>query len=408
MKKIKLLFLLFALCSNFLGLTQSFYIQRFVFYAENSSQNQNFSITANKPFNGLTFQLFGKAKVWTMQNNTKIAATADEHITSDSFIQFNLITFAESLGSIDIIVEGNFTKLKCITQYVEPLKTSIKVDRRGGCTAPAAVPQSVWRVGLNPPIPGRVKTPTEHCIVHHSAGGNGDTNYTNLVRAYYVQHTQVNGWDDIGYNYLVAANGVLYAGRDPEKAGIEQDNVMGAHLCAKNNLTMGVCVIGDFMTSQPAFPAISTLEKLLTWKMEKENLDPFGSFKHPDANGQLLGTIAGHRDGCSTDCPGGYLYAQLNTIRNDVYQKLLLCRSDINIINSNETTVFPNPVNEYFILENIPMHSVVEMFDITGIKSELINLDKGQFRIPSGVAAGYYFLKITSTSGTLYLKLIIE
>ncbi len=408
MIKRNLLFLITVFCFVGNGLAQSFYIQRVVFPSSNANQFQSKTLTTNKQFNGLTLRLYGAGNVWTVQNRIKTAASVDEHITSDSFIQFNLITFGEPVNTIDILIEGDFDYLECIAQFVAPITISIAADRRGGCAAQVAVPQSVWRAGLNPPVPGRVKTPTEHCIVHHSAGGNGDTNYTNLVRSYYVQHTQVNGWDDIGYNYLIAANGVLFAGRDPEKAGIEQDNVMGAHLCAKNNLTMGVCLIGDFMNSIPAFPAVSTLEKLLTWKMEKDNLDPFGSFKHPDANGALLGVIAGHRDGCSTNCPGTNLYPVLNTIRNDVYQKLLLCRSDIHGLEINKITLYPNPTSDYFTIKNLPLRSVVHLFDITGKEIEVKTLGNNQFQIPTKVSDGCYFLKIISDSGTEIFKLNIE
>ena len=63
-------------------------------------------------------------------------------------------------------------------------------------------------------------------MVHHSAGSNTNSNYTQVVRDIYLYHTQVNGcWSDIGYNYLVAQDGSIYNGRDP--GALEQDDVLG-------------------------------------------------------------------------------------------------------------------------------------------------------------------------------------
>ncbi|MBU6325301.1 MAG: N-acetylmuramoyl-L-alanine amidase [Bacteroidetes bacterium] len=188
---------------------------------------------------------------------------------------------------------------------------------------PPVIPQSIWRAGLNPPKPGPVSTPTEHAIIHHSAGNTNETDYVKVVRSYYLLHTEVNGWDDIGYNFLIASDGSIFAGRDPQGVqGVRQDNVRGAHFCGKNEYTMGVCLIGDYTSVQPPFPAVNSLCRLLAWKLEQDGLNPFGAMKHPDNSGSLLGTLAGHRDGCSTECPGDKVYAQAEAIRECVALRL--------------------------------------------------------------------------------------
>jgi hypothetical protein len=188
---------------------------------------------------------------------------------------------------------------------------------------PPIVPQSLWRAGLNPPKPGPVSTLTRHAIIHHSAGNTTETDYVKVVRSYYLLHTEVNGWDDIGYNYLIASDGSIFAGRDPQgMQGVRQDNVRGAHFCGKNEYTMGVCLIGDYTNVQPPFPSVNSLCRLLAWKLEQDGLNPFGAMKHPDNNGNILGTLAGHRDGCSTECPGDKVYAQAEAIRECVALRL--------------------------------------------------------------------------------------
>lgn len=193
-----------------------------------------------------------------------------------------------------------------------------QVQSRSDCMPPEIIPQSVWRQGLDAPKPGRTSTPTHHCIVHHSASNTYDTNYTQVVRAYYVYHTTVNGWDDIGYNYLVAPNGLVYAGRDPEKPEISQDEVTGAHFCGKNSYTMGVCVIGDYKNNLPSDTALLALRKLLSWKVFKDNLNVTGQMIHPPATGSYLPVIAGHKDGCATECPGNNLYVKLEQLRSEL------------------------------------------------------------------------------------------
>lgn len=243
-----------------------------------------------------------------------------------------------------------------------PVYSIREVQSRAACDSFYAVPQSQWRLGLDAPKAGRSATQTHHCIVHHSAGGNGDTNYTQLVRSYYVFHTQVNGWDDIGYNYLIAANGQVFAGRDPEKPGIRQDNVLGAHFCAKNQYTMGICMIGDFTKVSPTSQALTALQQVLGWKIQKDTLDPFGNLMHPDNNGSLLPVIAGHRDGCATECPGDSLYATLDALRQGVAQ----CKvANTKAIQPQSSVIKIQRVTDQLMVEGA---RYLEVYDMTGRK----------------------------------------
>ena len=192
------------------------------------------------------------------------------------------------------------------------------------CEKPIGIDQDVWRNGLNPPTVNPSANLVNHCIIHHSAGSNSATDYTEVVRNIYVQHTMINGWDDIGYNYLIAPDGTLYYGRDGQGI-IEDDNVRGAHFCGKNSGTMGICLLGNFQFAAPQTAALNTLEELILWKVNKEGLNPLDSNIHPIPGGGYLNTISGHMDGCATDCPGTLLYGYIENLRDSVNARIGDC-----------------------------------------------------------------------------------
>ena len=186
------------------------------------------------------------------------------------------------------------------------------------CGKPQTIDQKDWREGLAPPSLSPSYTSVKHVIVHHSAGSNSNTDYTYVVRQIYVLHTQGNGWNDVGYNFLIAQNGAIYEGR--EGAGPNEENVLGSHFCGKNSQTMGICVLGNYETAEPTAAALNSLTRLISWKLDKANLNPAEYMLHPpsSANPVALGVIAGHRDGCTSECPGKNLYAKIPDIKQNV------------------------------------------------------------------------------------------
>lgn len=155
-------------------------------------------------------------------------------------------------------------------------------------------------------------TTVTHLIIHHTATGNEATDWAAVVRTIWNFHIFTNGWADIGYNYLIDPNGVIYEGRSGG------DNVVGAHFSGVNSGTMGVAMLGTFTSIAPASRALNSLKKILAWKCDQRNLDPAGTSLH-SASQLNLKIISGHRDGPgSTECPGNSLYPLLPSIRSDV------------------------------------------------------------------------------------------
>lgn len=157
-----------------------------------------------------------------------------------------------------------------------------------------------------------------HAVVHHTAGTNDAVDWDAEVRSIWYYHVYTNGWSDIGYNFLIDPNGVIYEGR----AG--GHGVVGAHFSCRNSNTVGIALLGTFMTQAPTAAALHSLELLLAAICSEDHIDPTAIAFHP-SSGLNLPTILGHRDGnvpgatCTiTECPGDVLYSMLPAIRTDV------------------------------------------------------------------------------------------
>ncbi|MCB0706002.1 MAG: N-acetylmuramoyl-L-alanine amidase [Saprospiraceae bacterium] len=152
-------------------------------------------------------------------------------------------------------------------------------------------------------------TTVTHIIIHHSAGVNASSDWAAVVRSIWDYHVNSNGWDDIGYNWLVDPNGVLYEGRP--------DGLQGAHFCGQNPNTTGLCMMGNFQTVFPSGASLSLLRKFLGWRTCELGVDPT-DFGFHEGSGLSLYYISGHRDGCSTACPGDQFYPEFPALRQSV------------------------------------------------------------------------------------------
>jgi hypothetical protein len=81
-------------------------------------------------------------------------------------------------------------------------------------------------------------------IVHHTAGTNSYSRSQSaaIVRGIELYHVRGNGWDDIGYNFLVDKYGQVFEGR---YGGMEKA-VVGAHAMGFNFGAVGVALLGNY------------------------------------------------------------------------------------------------------------------------------------------------------------------
>jgi hypothetical protein len=188
-------------------------------------------------------------------------------------------------------------------------------DRSCPCPVPEIQTRAQWCPdGTCFPHPSPSWTNVTHLIIHHSAGTNSSSDWAGVVRAIWDFHVNGNGWSDIGYNWLIDPNGVVYEGRG--------DNILGAHFCGTNGGTAGTCVMGNFTDIQPTTDAINSLVELYTWKACDKNLDVLASAYH-NSSGLTIPRVSGHRDGCATACPGNSFYPMLPDIRQQMFDHIV-------------------------------------------------------------------------------------
>ena len=175
--------------------------------------------------------------------------------------------------------------------------------------------------------------PITRLALHHTAAEEGPDPAA-TVRAILAYHTQANGWNDIGYNFLVDSRGRVYEGRHARTYGSGETvtgedtqgrGVIGAHTAGNNTGTVGVAVLGDFTATSPARASVTAVEQIFAWKADRHDIDVLGQTEWSTGT---RSTVIGHRDAGATACPGGRLYDWLPTIRSNVNHTVAAARAE--------------------------------------------------------------------------------
>jgi N-acetylmuramoyl-L-alanine amidase len=191
---------------------------------------------------------------------------------------------------------------------------------------PAIVARAQWGAAGVPPRAAPAYGDVQMAFVHHTVSANdyAASDSAAIVLAIAKYHRDTNGWNDIGYNLLVDQFGQVFEGR----AGGVDAAVVGAQAQGWNSHSTGVATIGTF--SDVAFPeaGLASLARVLAWKLGLHGVPATGTVALVSGGGSLnrygagatvtFQRISGHRDGCSTSCPGDQLYAQLPGLRERV------------------------------------------------------------------------------------------
>jgi hypothetical protein len=220
-------------------------------------------------------------------------------------------------------LHGRVTRLRAY--FVESPPDGLPPRRLTLAGSPPIISRQAWgadeKIRRAPPS----FTPSlAFALVHHTAGSNAYTASQSaaIVRGIEVYHVKGNGWNDIGYNFLVDRYGQVFEGRF---GGVER-NVIGAHAEGFNTGSVGVAVLGTYGGTAPPAVAQNAVANVLAWRLDLAHVDPLGTLtwqsggnpRFPTGTPVFLRAISGHRDTGFTTCPGNALYARLGAIAAQV------------------------------------------------------------------------------------------
>ena len=216
-------------------------------------------------------------------------------------------------------VAGNVTRVRAQLVWSPEVRIPLRVPSSTG--TPPIMPRLSW--GADESIrrgPPTYAPAVRFAIVHHTAGRNdySRAEAAAIVKGIQLFHVQGNGWNDIGYNFLVDRFGTIYEGRF---GGIDR-NVVGAHALGFNTGSVGIALLGTYGDAKPSAAAQDAIARLIAWRLDLAHVDPTsfltfisgGSERYANGIPVLLSAVSGHRDTGFTECPGNALYSRLGAI----------------------------------------------------------------------------------------------
>ena len=156
------------------------------------------------------------------------------------------------------------------------------------------------------------RSKTTHLVVHCSGTPFGS------VAGFRKYHMEFKGLKDIGFNLMIGnglgmPDGSIEPGRD--------EWVAGAHCIDYNQISIGICLIGDIDRTPPTQPQTDTLIRTLTDLCIKYHIPAKNILGHRE-------TLSGQAQGKT--CPGKLL--DMNQIRSLVQKQL---QNNLQVVNSS-------------------------------------------------------------------------
>ncbi|KPI98915.1 Peptidoglycan-recognition protein LB [Papilio xuthus] len=137
--------------------------------------------------------------------------------------------------------------------------------------------------------------PVPYVIIHHSytpPACQTSDQCEEAMRSMQEFHQVTRNWVDIGYNFAVGGDGVVYEGRGWTN--------IGAHASEYISVSIGIVLIGDWVSSVPPAHQLQTAKKLIAKGVE---------LGYISRNYKLIG----HRQVKETECPGQALFNEIST-----------------------------------------------------------------------------------------------
>jgi hypothetical protein len=220
-----------------------------------------------------------------------------------------------------VLVDGGNLATAAATRYIDT-----KLPAAAG--QPKVIARSSWATAACRPRVPAVFGGVDLAFVHHTVTSNAyrPSQSARLVRSICLFHKYGNGWNDIGYNFVVDRYGQIFEAR----AGGIDEAIVGAQAGGYNVYSSGIALLGTFSSSGPPRQAFEALAHLLAWKLALHGIEVPGTVTVEVTSGGApysryragtpvrLDRISGHRDADSTTCPGAGMYRQLPRLRQRV------------------------------------------------------------------------------------------
>jgi hypothetical protein len=131
-------------------------------------------------------------------------------------------------------------------------------------------------------------------VIHHSATDTGN------VASIDEYHRKNNGWDGIGYDFLIG-NGSGSGNGEVETTFRWEGQKTGAHCKTDesnwaNEDAVGICLVGNFDNSRPSKAQMASLIKLVRFLSERYDIPASRIYGHNTTPGHIT----------TTSCPGRY------------------------------------------------------------------------------------------------------
>jgi hypothetical protein len=259
-----------------------------------------------------THRLHGAWREWRSVDDDA-RPDAGSHERSRAWRDGNL-DWAGSSDDVQFRTHGDVSRLRAY--YLWSRVTTAPPRRLSFAGKPRIITRAFWqadeKIKRGKP---RYAPAIKAAVVHHTAGTNvySASQAAAIVRGIEIYHVKGNGWDDIGYNFLVDRFGNVYEGR---YGGLER-NVIGAHAEGFNVGTVGVAMIGNYSSATPPTAQQDAVVNLLAWRLDVAHVDPLstvavtstGNPRYRSGRVVTLRAVSGHRDTGPSECPGTRAYA---------------------------------------------------------------------------------------------------
>jgi len=142
--------------------------------------------------------------------------------------------------------------------------------------------------------PASVETRTPRAMLFHQVNLAGAGDPAEYVRCLAAYQAKVLGWEDIGYNWLVDAEGTIYQGC----AG--GDQAVGRHAGVYDSGSLGIALLGDLREGAPE-AMLDALVELVAWLCVDHMIDPYQTVMLVDKSIPALSAHAAvEADGCGS------------------------------------------------------------------------------------------------------------